>query len=385
MLFGQRLKLYGELYANGEATAHPDAADNATQLHRRLQIRGTCKQTCEIHAAKELLRKAASDRTRHVESTAIGDMIFFYRRYPTKNARALQAQRGCWLGPGVVIGHQGQNAWVSFAGRCYLVAPEHLRGLAPDGSAATRPIIRDGLAQIRAASESKDFLELTQEEIPPEEVLDALERPVDNDDGGDALLPSSLVVAPGTPQVLPAEPMAQDDVDVQLEQEVQQHLIPPNATDAIADETSAAETKPTKWKHEGSMDNLKWKRARYEHELPQAVTADVPADLEDGHYSKTTTTSSSSLSRPYYTEQPCVILYGTKKPLLTEKGKKKMLDREVPWDKIPPAHRHLYEAAEKVEWDDWIARGSVRVCTLNESRLIEKKFDALRTTSEVIW
>ena len=127
-----------------------------------------------------------------------------------------------------------------------MVAPEHLRGLAPDESATTRPIIREGLAQIRAASESKDFLDLTQEEIPPEEVLDALERPVDNDDGGDALLPSSLVVAPGTPQVLPAEPMVQDDVDVQLEQEVQQHLIPPNATDAIADETSAAETKPTK-------------------------------------------------------------------------------------------------------------------------------------------
>ena len=33
MLFGQRLEVYGELYANGEATAHPDAADHVTQLH----------------------------------------------------------------------------------------------------------------------------------------------------------------------------------------------------------------------------------------------------------------------------------------------------------------------------------------------------------------
>ena len=78
----------------------------------------------------------------------------------------------------------------------------------------------------------------------------------------------------------------------------------------------------------------------------------MPADLQDGQYSKATTTSSPSSSRPYYTEQPCVILYGTNKPLLIEKVKKKMLDREVPWGKIPPAHRHLYEAAEKVEWDD---------------------------------
>ena len=41
MLFGQRLKMYGELYANGEPTAHPDAAGNVSQLHRRLQERGT--------------------------------------------------------------------------------------------------------------------------------------------------------------------------------------------------------------------------------------------------------------------------------------------------------------------------------------------------------
>ena len=93
MLFGQRLKMYGEMYASGEPTAHPDAADNATQIHRRLQIRGTCEQTCEIHAAKELVRKAASARTRHVESTAIGEMIFFYRRYPTKQALTLRPKK----------------------------------------------------------------------------------------------------------------------------------------------------------------------------------------------------------------------------------------------------------------------------------------------------
>ena len=58
------------------------------------------------------------------------------------------------MGPGVVIGHQGQNAWVSFAGRRCLVAPEHLRGLAPDENATTRPLIREGLALMRAATEN---------------------------------------------------------------------------------------------------------------------------------------------------------------------------------------------------------------------------------------
>ncbi len=69
------------------------------------------------------------------------------------------------------------------------------------------------------------------------------------------------------------------------------------------------------------------------------------------------------------------ILYGTKKPILTEKVKKRMLDRDVPWDKMPPAHAKLYASTEKAEWDDWLARGSVRICTLRESRPIEQKFD----------
>ena len=36
MLFGQRMKLYGELYANGEPTAHPDAADDSYPIAQAL-------------------------------------------------------------------------------------------------------------------------------------------------------------------------------------------------------------------------------------------------------------------------------------------------------------------------------------------------------------
>ena len=103
MLFGQRLKTYGELYANGDPTAHPDAADSSIILGRRLQICGTCRPACEIHFVKELVRKAASARTRTVENTSVGEIVFFHRGYPTKKSARLQALRGCWLGPGVVI------------------------------------------------------------------------------------------------------------------------------------------------------------------------------------------------------------------------------------------------------------------------------------------
>ena len=44
MLFGQRTKLYGEMYEDGVASVvHPEAQDPATALSRRLKIRLACK------------------------------------------------------------------------------------------------------------------------------------------------------------------------------------------------------------------------------------------------------------------------------------------------------------------------------------------------------
>ena len=57
--------------------------------------------------------------------------IRVYRDYPTGKAHTAQCARGKFLGLALVIGHQGGNVWVAYAGRCYLVAPEHVRGLAP--------------------------------------------------------------------------------------------------------------------------------------------------------------------------------------------------------------------------------------------------------------
>ena len=113
MLFGQRLKLYGELYADGEpAYHHLDGNDPSTELGRRLQIRSSARQAAEAHYAKEMVRKTVAARTRLVDKTEVGELVFFYRCYPNSKSQKLQAQRGCYLGPGVVIGHQSCNSWV---------------------------------------------------------------------------------------------------------------------------------------------------------------------------------------------------------------------------------------------------------------------------------
>ena len=75
----------------------------------------------------------------------------------------MQAQRGCFVGPALVIGQQGGNVWVSYGGRCFLVALEHIRALAPDETFSTKPIVQSGLEELKKAAKATDFIDLTEQ------------------------------------------------------------------------------------------------------------------------------------------------------------------------------------------------------------------------------
>ncbi|CAE7848261.1 GIP, partial [Symbiodinium necroappetens] len=67
------------------------------------------------------LRKGLLQRSRVAgPDLQVGCHVFFYRK-PKNN------KNWVWHGPGIIIGQEGPNHWVSFSGRCHLVAPEHLR------------------------------------------------------------------------------------------------------------------------------------------------------------------------------------------------------------------------------------------------------------------
>ena len=307
MLFGQKMKLYGELYANGEPLTHPEALNASSELGRRLQIRSITRQAAEEHHAKEMLRKTVAARTRLVENISVGEIVFFYRKYPSSKAQKLQAQRGCYLGPAVIIGKQGQNHWIAFAGRCYLVAPEHVRSLAPDEIASLKPLIRQGLDQLQQASKSKDFVDLSKEEASPEELDLALQQPAGNDFEADDLVPqgseASGILQPPLNEsaedssaqpileLQPEEPiLPAEQVEEQLSRIIEDHTTgekrkqeqydkpdegsfdldvaafgPPAFGDPPIQQeleaaTTADEDTPVAWKPLGSKDNLKWER-----------------------------------------------------------------------------------------------------------------------------
>ncbi|CAE7707470.1 GIP [Symbiodinium sp. CCMP2592] len=70
------------------------------------------------------LRKGLIQRARVKKgSYAIGEMVCFYRLGKSGTTN----KRGQWKGPGLILGNDGGNWWISYAGRCHLVAEEHMR------------------------------------------------------------------------------------------------------------------------------------------------------------------------------------------------------------------------------------------------------------------
>ncbi|CAE7487110.1 GIP, partial [Symbiodinium necroappetens] len=92
------------------------------QLRAREQV---LRQAARIayHRAQvdSRLRRALLQRSRvSGEDLNPGDVVYFLRK--PKNKKDWR-----WVGPATVVGHEKKNLWVASAGRCHLVAPEHVR------------------------------------------------------------------------------------------------------------------------------------------------------------------------------------------------------------------------------------------------------------------
>lgn len=99
------------------------------QWRRKQQIRQAARVAFIESQADAALKRALLGRPRVLpEQLEPGDYVYIFRANKTPGGRARQRQNiGEWIGPGVVIGREGESYWVSRGGRCILCAAEHLR------------------------------------------------------------------------------------------------------------------------------------------------------------------------------------------------------------------------------------------------------------------
>ena len=61
------------------------------------------------------------------------------------------------------------------------------------------------------------------------------------------------------------------------------------------------------------------------------------------------------------------------KRCISEKGKEKQLEKELPWGLIPPDEREMYREAELKQWQEHVEFGAVRPLSLSESEEVRRR------------
>ena len=118
------------------------------------------KQTIRIAARDAFLKTQATDalaranlgkpRVHHGDFNQ-GQFVYLYRKCKVTGGMARRRPEvGEWIGPGVIVGKEGDNYWVSRGGRCLLCAKEHLRSAESEelGGSFQARALKDDLAQL---------------------------------------------------------------------------------------------------------------------------------------------------------------------------------------------------------------------------------------------
>ena len=149
-LFGQRVKLYGEMWHKGRRVSyHPEIEEGGSALARRMKIRECCNQAIVKCKARELVKSAVTARTRKHQDWAVGDRVYFYRL-------------DRWRGPGIVFGRLNSNLWIALGGKPFLVAPQHVRDLSSDEKMAQHPIVQDEMKVLQRIVEAQEYEDLSE-------------------------------------------------------------------------------------------------------------------------------------------------------------------------------------------------------------------------------
>ena len=186
-LFGVAPRLGEGILDEEDDTAERQALISpGDQWSRKNEIRKAAREAYAHLQASESLQRAIHGRPRvqHGDFSQ-GQYVYIYRTSKAAGGVARKRQNiGEWIGPGVIVGQEGKNFWVSRGGRCLLCAREHLRLAESEELGGT----------LQAKAVRSDLVKLIEGmEIDDEEVFaDATGELAPVDDGGDLEYTPSL-------------------------------------------------------------------------------------------------------------------------------------------------------------------------------------------------
>ena len=281
---------------------------------REMTLRLAAKEAFFRNQNDNKLRRALLQRSRVAgPEVQVGDFVYFYRK--PKNSKDWR-----WIGPATVIGFEGPNFWTSFAGRCHLVAREHLRMATGEeiGSAFTLRTTKEDLEKLL----DRDFAE---EEIyvGDEEQLGG-DPPRLPDEGHD----NDITVAENIDDAYEGDMEVEEDQDIPVDV----HEV------------------PRRRKRKKGPPGLPHGRLVPVSETP--IASDDGGDEGQG-----------KVPRPL---QEAFMLKLPKTP----RGREKALEKELPWAFIPSSQHAAFRAAELKQWEEHRDHNALVPLSVEDSRKI---------------
>ena len=370
LVFGKEPRVFGEMHQEGAPHAfHPQVGDSGSEVARRMQYRYHAKIEYIKSQARQMLARTAHNRVRKITTPRIGQMVFFWR-----GERKKEPSR--WVGPGYVVGLQGSNAWVAIGGRCFLVAGEHLRAACGDEKHFGDPQIQKAIALFKKTPKEATFEDLTMQPDPTEEPLEVEQQPlmqevanaVGDSQEGVAELPRSLA------KLVNTQGWQKDEAGnpVVVSQKAWAYRTPEARLDV-----QRYPFRTTWGRFEGIWKCLEKDVKWIELDNPNSYLLEAPAELlvtvfqgktkremclEDVPLSMKKQKGGPMETHPVHTVFPG--------KHMSKNKLKRMMDKEIPYEKIPERERELYREAQEKEWSSWRQYDSCEVLSEEESAKI---------------
>lgn len=372
LVFGKEPRVFGELYEHGNPSAfHPDVGTKESQVARRMKYRYHAKIEFLKAQTKHMLGRAVHARTRKV-----GQMVFFWRDDSKKD----RTKGTNWKGPGHVVGTQGENLWIACGGRCFLVAREHAREVVGDEKWYGDPEIQKTIALFRKTPDTATYEDLTEQQGPSQEGLDIQIDDILDDVDEPKPLPENpppIGITPKLFQLAEGHGWIRDGYG--------NPVLVTRRSWSFRTPTPKYDAQEFPFRSTWGFQDGKW--ICFEKDVRWAELSDIHGLIPEGPIG-TLVTVFHGISRKTQMDESVpwsikrrrggqrehgVHVVENHSKTVSKNRLKKMLDKEIPIDKISDEHWPSYQEAIDKEWKSWMDYQSCDVLSIDESSKVEKE------------